>query len=703
MKKNLLIYAAAAMTAVSASAAVPTVSPKHALKSEPLRHGVTKKMRDIKANKGMLNATAITRDGQLQMDWGYCEDPYNAVQLESFTVNQAIYVSEEDATQFKGASLNSILVGTPANPDLLDEEVWEYGNDIESVTVWLSYELGGEHFVEAKGKFNEIGLTWTNVPLEAPYIIEEGKSFFVGVTYDLNVLEEDGEEYTPDCGWVNDYGYPEYPGTNLIYTTVTGMDNSGEFTYAKEAAWRNLADLFGNACIRINITGDNLPTDIATITDSYIPSFVAPDGQLEVMLSVKNLGAQLLESVGVCFEYGDGMKQIVDAPILAYEYNEELDDWDLVPSTIAYNGYGLVDVLFEAPVKEGYSDYTITMPTLNGGAANKAENLIEGMVLSLSNGFHKNNVVEEGTGTWCGNCPFGYVGMHWLAENCEEDAIGIALHYDDPMDVLMEGHAYAAYEPNIDGYPSSFFNRNWKENVYPSPDYLEEQMYNVEGIPALAEIKANITSISEDNKTIRLDADVEFSIPGDEGNYAIAYTVVEDGVGPYRQTNYMSGDDPGTAYGFEDLPRYVELIFDDVARNCSHPEPIDNSLPETVTPGTTYNFSTEIVLSDVTNLNNYRVVPMVVNRKSGYVENACVAKSPTYDYSAVKSLQADNTKKASILGGKGVITISGNTDNVRIYTSDGRYVGKASGFRTAVAPGFYIVTRGNESAKVIVR
>ncbi|MDE6337314.1 MAG: Omp28-related outer membrane protein [Muribaculaceae bacterium] len=698
MKKNLLIYAAAAMTVISASAAVPTVVPKKSMKSETLRHGLTKKMRDLELKSARHIAQAKTRDSQLHMDWGYCENPYNAFQLETFTVNQAIRVAEADAETFAGASVNAILVGTPANVTILDEENWEYGNDIESVTVWLAYDLNGEHFAEAKGKFNDIAFTWTSVALDSPYIIEEGKPFYVGITYELNVLEEEGEEYSDDYGFVTDYGYPEVPNTNLIYTTVTDVDMEGEYIYADEPAWRDLADLFGNAAIRLNISGDNLPTNIVDFDDVYMPTFVAPTETLQALMYVKNLGADVVDSVDVCLEYGDGSKQIINSTVLNYDY-----DWSLIPTPMAYNEYGVLVVDFEAPLKEGYSDYTITLPYLNNGAANNADAAFEGTILSLADGYHKNNVVEEATGTWCGNCPMGYVGMHWLAENCEEDAIGIAMHYADPMDVLEEGHAYAPFEPNIAGYPSSFFNRNWIQDVYPIPEELEYQLETVADIPALGEIKATVTSVSDDNKTIKLDVDMEFSIADEAGNYAMAYTVVEDGVGPYRQTNYFSGEDPGTAFGFENMGKYVNLIFDDVARNCSHPTPIEGSLPEVITPGTTYHFSTEIELSDVTNLNNYRVVPMILNKKFGYVENACVAKSPTYDYSAVKSLQADNTNKASILGGKGVITISGNTDNVRIYTAAGRYVGKATGFRTSVAPGFYIVTRGNESAKVIVR
>ncbi len=684
--------------AVSAMAAPATGWSKKSMKAEPIRHGVTKKIRDTKVKPAQLKAP-LKADGQLQMDWGYCDEPYNAFQLDTYTVNQAIKVSADATEQLAGASVNSVLVGTPANPEIFDEDAWEYGNDIESVTVWLAYDLNGEHFAEATGKFEKVGFTWSSVPLSTPYIIEKGKPFYVGVTYEMNVYEVDGEKVSDDCGFVTDYSEPEYANTNLVYTAIRGLDENYEFVYADTPAWRNLADYFGNACIRIDVTGDNLPTDYAYITDSYLPSFVAPGDKFEVLLGIKNMGATTLETVDVCVEYSDGTKQTITSDVLGYEdYG-----WDLVPAPIGYNGFGILDAFFDAPAKEGYTDYTITLPTLNGKDANNAVTSIEGSLLSLSTGFHKNNVVEEGTGTWCGNCPLGYAGMQWLARNCEENAIGIALHCEDPMAVLDRGGAFEEFSQYIMGYPSAFFNRNWMEDIYPSPEDLEEQMWMVEDIPALAEIKATITPVSDDKKTIKLDTSVQFSVSDESGSFGIAYTVVEDGVGPYLQVNYMAGSDPGSAYGFEDMPEEVELIFDDVARNCSHPKAFANSLPAAVTPGSTYDFSTEIVLSDVSNLDNYRVVPMVVNTKTGFVENACVVKSPTYSYSAIKSIQADKMKTMSVRGGKGVITISGATDNVRIYTLDGRFVGNATGFTTHVAPGFYIVNRGTEAVKVIVK
>lgn len=699
MKKLLLLTAAVAIASVSVFA-TPSIAPlgAKAVKKEALRKNAAKKIRDIKNAPSLRTAQSRSEGTELEMNWGFCEDPYNAFQFDMFTVNQAIYVSEEELGQLAGARINAIVVGTPANPELLDEDTWEYANDIENVTVWLAYSLDGEHFAEATGRFEEVAFTWTTVALDEPYIIQADKPFYVGVTYDLNVIEVDGEKYSDDCGYVTDYAEPDFLDTNLIYTTITGLDEDWEFVYADTPGWHDLSYYFGNACIRINVTGENLPTNIASIADSYVPSFVSPTDEMQILLSVKNQGAETLETVDVCLEYGDGTKQTVTAPVSTYGW-----DWDFVPQPIEFNEYGILEVYFDAPEKEGYSEYTITIPTLNGSAANKASTSVKGWILSLSEGFHKNNVVEEGTGTWCGNCPFGYVGMKWLAENCEDFAIGIALHYEDPMSVFDPGQAFEEFCDYIEGYPSAFINRNWGYDVYPSPDNLEDEMMMIEDIPALAQISAAISTVSDDGKKIKLETTVEFSVNDDSESFGVAYTVVEDGVGPYLQENYMSGEDPGSAYGFEDLPEQVELIFDDVARNCSHPQPIDNSLPAEIKPGEKYNFSTEIELTDVSNLDNYRVVPMVVNRKTGFIENACVVKSPTYSYSGLKAVESEKTPATIVRGGKGMIIVNGQTENAKVYGVDGRFICTLTAQRTAIAPGFYIVTIGNEATKVFVK
>lgn len=696
MQKKFTLIFFAGLTAMMASAALPSGIPAKALKQESIKK--TFKKTDRLKSHSRLNVTRAEGD-IYEMDWGYCEDPYNAFQLDSYTVNQAIAMPAETATKLAGNQVNSILVGTPANDEIFDEENWEYGNDIKNVTVWMSYDLDGPHFIEVKGKFNNIAFTWSEIPLETPYIIEEGKDLFIGVTYELRVKKgPDGEDYSSNYGFVTDYGWPETDCTNLIYTAVTGYDAEGDYKLADKMEWRDLAELFGNASIRLNISGTTLPVDRAIITDSYMPAFLNPGESLDMSFTVKNLGANPLSSVDICLEYADGSKQTVTTPVISYD-----EDWELAEIPIGYGQYGLLDASFDGPAKEGYTDFTISIPTINDGATNNEEFEAEGMVLMLSDGYHKNNVVEEGTGTWCGYCPAGYAGMKWLAENYEEDAIGIALHFDDEMDVLMPGNAYAAFESNIEGYPSCFINRNWGYDLFPSPEDFEMDMPAVVEIPALATISATLTPISDDQKTVKLDASVEFSVASEDNLFVLAYTVVEDGVGPYVQTNYFTDEDPGTCYGFEALPSHVELIYDDVARNCSHPLPIEESLPATITPGETYNFSTEIELSDVENLDHYRVVPMILNTKNGFVENACVVTSPSYNYSEVKSIQAENTLRPSIIGGKGEILISGNTGNAKIYTADGRYIGKATGYRTALRPGLYIVTRGNESAKVIVR
>jgi hypothetical protein len=70
---------------------------------------------------------------------------------------------------------------------------------------------------------------------------------------------------------------------------------------------------------------------------------------------------------------------------------------------------------------------------------------------------HKNMVVEEGTGTWCGWCVRGHVYMDSIAAAEPNNTVLIAVHNSDPMTVSAYDAGMATI---ISGYPTAVFNRN---------------------------------------------------------------------------------------------------------------------------------------------------------------------------------------------------------------------------------------------------
>ena len=64
-------------------------------------------------------------------------------------------------------------------------------------------------------------------------------------------------------------------------------------------------------------------------------------------------------------------------------------------------------------------------------------------------------LIEEYTGTWCGWCIRGFVGMELMRETFGDDFIGIAYHNGDAMQITTN------YPNNVTGFPSAFLERNY--------------------------------------------------------------------------------------------------------------------------------------------------------------------------------------------------------------------------------------------------
>ena len=69
-----------------------------------------------------------------------------------------------------------------------------------------------------------------------------------------------------------------------------------------------------------------------------------------------------------------------------------------------------------------------------------------------SAGFVRRCVVEEYTGTWCGNCPRGIVGLSRLAEDFGDRFIGIAIHTGDSEPMVIP--TYPSLVPGAGGIPA---------------------------------------------------------------------------------------------------------------------------------------------------------------------------------------------------------------------------------------------------------
>ena len=149
--------------------------------------------------------------------------------------------------------------------------------------------------------------------------------------------------------------------------------------------------------------------------------------------------------------------------------------------------------------------------------------------------FSRKVLVAEGTGTWCGYCPYMIAALELFSENGSnaEKAVIVATHSGDDFSSKASEAAVAAM--NITGFPTCVFNLNPEVTV--SNNYPEVNAENINAMVGM-ELKeaakvgiATATAVSADKSTIGVRAAVKV---GKEGTYRINAWLIEDGVSAYQ-------------------------------------------------------------------------------------------------------------------------------------------------------------------------
>lgn len=301
----------------------------------------------------------------------------------------------------------------------------------------------------------------------------------------------------------------------------------------------------------------------------------------------------------------------------------------------------------------------------------------------------KRCVVEEGTGTWCGNCPFGFIALDHLNTLFGDRVIPVAIHADD----VMEFTPYKEFFPS-NSYPSGTINRI--DTVY-APLYTKDtfSFTSPEGNSTFTDIvlremekysDADI-SLSEaiydtDTKRVSVNTTVNFALDMESKNYNVFYTILEDGI-MGTQTNYLSGDAyadyeilgkwrKGQDYG----TAYVEYKYNHVARAI-----IGNSfngmsgyIPTSIKANTPINFAVQGNLpQNVTDMNKASVVCMLIDASNGRVINAATAHFKAGTVGINSQLTADEAIEITADGQQiGVCFATDAEATVAIYDLNGR-------------------------------
>ena len=155
-------------------------------------------------------------------------------------------------------------------------------------------------------------------------------------------------------------------------------------------------------------------------------------------------------------------------------------------------------------------------------------------------------IIEEYTGTWCGWCIRGIVGMELLRETLGEDFIGVAYHNGDPMQIMNE----YGYPNSIGGFPSAYLDRTYDVDAYygftsGTPGAIVDAVQQLAAIETVGDLEVTAQWTSEEKTAISVDVSSFFSIDKDNAKYALEVMMAADDLhgtaSGWKQKNFYNG------------------------------------------------------------------------------------------------------------------------------------------------------------------
>lgn len=294
----------------------------------------------------------------------------------------------------------------------------------------------------------------------------------------------------------------------------------------------------------------------------------------------------------------------------------------------------IIDVELPRIEELGTWPATITINRVNGDANLDAQASTEGTLVVMSFVPHRRPLVEEYTGTWCGYCPRGYVGMEHMKALYGDEFVGVAYHNTDAMEIM----AQEKYPSTVANFPAAWMDRAFLTDAYYGNTneifgirrtWLERQRE----IP-IASIDVDAT-LSSNGSTLKVTATTTFVRDLTDANrYRVSYILTADGFSAF-QTNYYTPGDSRTVGDDMDLfingGEQVKVTFNDVVAATTAASGIAGSIPAKVQQNVPVTHSHTFRLADAKNTKGKQMftegirpgaVVVLVDTQTGEVVNA---------------------------------------------------------------------------------
>lgn len=532
------------------------------------------------------------------------------------------YFSEADASSYGSLGYGSACtidaaIYIPANTEMVGSSTikavrfW-LGSEVTSInsdlTIWISTSKPSSATTNCAYKQTVTKSSLTSgvneVELTTPFVVNN-QGFYIGYTFSI--------------------GARAYP------VVAEGTEVANSFYYRVDnGSWNNFYGYdYGNLAFQILLDGGIYPNNAATPSD-FGQKILFLGNNTNIPITITNKGKDPITSISYTITTVGGSTTAETTKSI---------------SSLPFNGNTTVNISFSADNVASKQQMIFTVTKVNGVANTATSKTANGSIITVTEQLPVTPVVEEFTGTWCGYCVYGFVGMKDLHDTYGNQVTLIAAHSGDPMDI-------GSYDPVIntfaDGFPSSVVDR--QKSVYP---YGYSLTYAVNSaLNRATQGKIELTAHWKDNEktSVVFNTNTTFSYSENDGQYGIAYVLVEDGLTGWSQSNYLSGESGSSdmEFWYNSGSSVSGIEFDHVAVAAwDIKNGVNGSVSSTIVAGQAQKYSYEGDISSNTLIQNkskLKAVVLLIDRISGMIVNS--AQATIADSYANVTLSKDMTTYA---------------------------------------------------------
>lgn len=604
--------------------------------------------RSLQMKSVFVQAPDATPDA-MSMEYGYCGDLEGVIGWGTAGLIRAVMeIPAEIATKYQGAKITGVLtgLGNDAGFDAkiiilnsLDDEEAAYSQDVV---------------------FN--AEQWNETTLTEPYVLD-GEKFYVGYelavsnanTYPVGVDNEDAVPYGDLCA---------------MYDAET-----------EKWVWEHLADFnFGNNCIKVILSGENLPKYDLALTSVSVPDYIHTGKPFSIVGKVKNLAALDVETFEISCQIGDAepMVSTIDTSV-AKSVTAEFRIDNLVINEVGAHDVRLEIVSVENNLDEDVSN-NIQVKTVQG----------------IPDAVSRKVLIEEFSTTQCSNCPRAHEMMKNITEG--RDDIALVVHhvgYGQDNYTISASRSYLSFYAGSTYAPAMMIDRR-NLSAQGAMGYMGVAEGPVFSISSQAEVEDFVNYCLEQPALISVNIEDSYNAETRELTVRVyGETIIDLPQTPYinifltesGMVNYQAGG--GNDYVHNHAIRVA--LTDDWGDELSV---VDNKYDVTYTTTLNSKWLPE----------NMNIIAFVSDYDSQNINNCALYNCEWKAMEYGSGINGIANNKNNVWAANGNIYISGEYDDVEIYSLEGRLL-KRTGNTNCIEmrnKGLYLIKINGSVFKVIV-